>query len=165
MTTLDILAMGNPSIKCISLDPYRYMDLLLEEQSEHPFTVYDVEGWFSILPPDDKFAIVWYYKNKPAFDSAGLKLFGRALLPGYEVKDRDAPRSWVTVARRALGDYVPPRSGSIKEVYDKLFDFIERKQEKSLISLTCVHPFMDESMTMTPIESEVADFASGVIVD
>ena len=165
MTTFDFLAMGNPSVKCISLDPYRYMTLLLEEQYKHPFTVYDVEGWFSILPHEDKFAIVWYYKNKPALDSAGFKLFERALLPGYEVKDRDAPRSWFTVARRALGDHVPPRSGSIKEVYNKLFDFIEQKLEKSLISLTCMHPFMDESITMTPIDTEVADLAAGVIVD
>ena len=165
MTTFDFLAMGNPSVDEIWQNPNRYMERLLKAQPEHPFTVYDGEGWFSILPSDDKFAIVWYYKNKPALDSAGLKLFGRALLPGYEVKERDAPRSWVTVARRALGDHVPPRSGSIKEVYNKLFDFIEQKLEKSLISLTCMHPFMDDSITMTPIDTEVADLAAGVIVD
>ena len=142
----------------ITKNPKKFMwDALKESPFTKEFDPYDIGGWLKSLPYKYSITIIWYYKMKPyLYSSDGAKLFERSILPGYEAKDRDAPRSWITVARRALGEDVPPRSGSIKEVYNQIFDFLRREEENSLLAIVHRESFLDTDVLETQGLDDIA---------
>jgi hypothetical protein len=104
-------------------------EYILTVTDEIPWThEYDVDPglWLQALRPQMADAIIWYFKFKqanPDYERGDYKIFARAFWGGGH-EDRDAPRSWVTVMRRAVGDYVPPRRGSNKEILTKVFSHL-----------------------------------------
>jgi hypothetical protein len=153
-----------PTTRWIATDPRGFMKTALKQS---PFTVGfdadDIGGWLKRLPPDFSLAIIWYYKMKPfLYSTDGAKLFERSILPGFEAKDRDAPRSWITVARRVLGSHVPPRSGSTKEIYQQIFDFLQMEEESALLTFveraSMLETDFDESLAAKQAELEIACF-------
>jgi len=152
-----------PTKRFIATDPKGFMKMALKES---PFTkefdADDIGGWLKSLPNNYSIAIIWYYKMKPYLHSSdGAKLFERSILPGYEAKDRDAPRSWITVARRVLGEDVPPRSGSIKEIYKLIFDFLRREEENSLLAFVHRESFLDNGVLETQELDDIACYMHG----
>lgn len=155
--TLFMLTQNLPTTRWIATDPNGFMKMALKES---PFTkefdADDIGGWLKSLPFNYSIAIIWYYKMKPYLVSSdGTKLFERSILPGYEAKDRDAPRSWITVARRALGEHVPPRRGSTKEIYKMIFNFLRKEEEDSLLTFVHRVSFLDNAVETQPIDAEL----------
>jgi len=151
---LFMIAQNMPTKEWIAHDPIGFLKMVLKENPFEPFDVDDIGGWLKALPLYYSVAIIWYFKMKPLLSSSGgTKLFQRAFTPSHEARDRDAPRSWVTVARRVLGQHVPPRSGSVKEVYNQIFDFLQREETESLMRFT-----RSCSMQETGIATNIDDF-------
>ena len=148
------LTQNLPTTRWIAMDPTGFMKTALRQS---PFTkgfdADDIGGWLKSLPESYSIAIIWYFKMKPfLYSTDGAKLFERSILPGHEAKDRDAPRSWITVARRVLGVPVPPRSGSTKEIYTLIFAFLQKEEEDSLLTFVHRMSFLD-----SPDETKPAD--------
>lgn len=152
--SFNLIAQDMPTKKWIAENPTGFMKVVLKENPFEPFDVDDIGGWLKTLPLYYSVAIIWYYKMKPFLsNSDGTKLFERAFTASHEARDRDAPRSWITVARRVLGEHVPPRSGSIKEIYNQIFNFLRSEETESLMRFT-----RSCSMQDTGISTNIDDF-------